>query len=679
MKVVKTMAMAAVVVSLSLVDSEAGVVRVEVVSRTEVAGGQSFGLAGPYERIEGKVYFSVYPENPHNKIVVDLDRAPRNNAGQVEFSDDLYLLRPKDASLGNGALIYGVTNRGNRGLPFNRRSPDPGVAREVGDGFLMAKGFTVVWSGWQFDLPDRENLMKLQTPTATNDGQPIEGLTRTDFVTVEKVYQHSLADRYMVPNPAIDPDGPDSMLTVRDTIAGERRVIPRRDWDFARLIDGQVVRDPNFVYLSSGFEPGKIYEVVWLTHNPKVAGLGLASVRDLVSFFKYEKNELVEIDRAYAFGTSQSGRFLREFIYTGFNADERNRQVFDGIIPNVAAQGNRGMKHRFSQPSRGAHPFMIAFFTATNLFPFTDVTQTDPETGQTDGMLAYYEKNPAVMPKIFYPNASNEYWGRAAALIHTTIDGKRDIEIPENVRIYFFSGTGHGPGAFPPVRNGIEEYRIRGQHKNNPNDFHWSFRALLLAMDRWVTEGTLPPPSQYPRIDDGTLVPLESVSFPKIPGVELPRFPPMTYRVNFGPRFKTEEIIDFEPPKVGNPYPLLQPQVDADGNELAGIRLPCVEVPLATYTGWNLRAHEIGAPDQVAGLVGSYIPFARTRSERDSTGDPRPSIEERYRDRDQYLGLYTEAVLRLIEKGYLLSEDLSVLVEHGKAHWDYALKDSPSP
>lgn len=659
-----TRALLALILTLVLHSTvSAEVVRIEIGSRTDVLGGKSFGLAGAYEMIIGRVFFAVDPANPFNRRVVDLDKAPRNRQGLVEYSADIYILKPKNLANGNGAVLYAVANRGNRSLPgANRLAGVP----EIGDDFLMRHGFTVVWSGWQFDVPEgRPGAVRLEAPIPTENGRPIEGIVRSDFVLYERAFHQSLGHMYMIQYPAIDPDGPESVLTVRDKVDAERTVIPRSEWGFGQIVDGRVVPDSNFVYLRSGFEPGRIYEVIWRSHNPPVSGTSLASVRDLISHFKYDPDALVTAQRAYAFGTSQSGRFLREFIYTGFNADESNRKVFDGIIPNVAANGNLGMNHRFSQQSRGNFPFLVAFFTPTNVFPFTDVEQTDPETGKTDGMLSYYKTNPDVMPKIFYPNASNEYWGRAGAVIHISVDGKSDVPIPENVRMYALAGTQHGPAPFPPQRT-------NGVHRNNSNDFTWAHRAMLIAMDRWVKDGTPPPASQFPRIADGTLVPPDKVAFPRIPGVDFPSSVPAMYRVDFGPRFETEGIIDYEPPRVGSAFPVLQTQVDADGNEIAGIRLPDIVVPLATYTGWNLRAPETGAPTEVAGLLGSYIPFPRTRAERERTGDPRLSIEERYDSREHYLGLYAEAALKLIAEGYLLAEDLAAILQQAQRHWDWA-------
>jgi hypothetical protein len=367
------------------------------------------------------------------------------------------------------------------------------------------------------------------------------------------------------------------------------------------------------------------------------------------------------IKRAYAMGTSQSGRFLRTFLYYGFNADEKGRKTFDGILAHVAGAGRGSFNIRFGQPSRDGHPFLNLFYP-TDIFPFTDVEETDPDTGITDGLLVKAEQA-HVTPKIFYTDSAYEYWGRSASLIHTTADGKKDAPIPPTTRIYFFAGGQHGPATFPPVRTVTKNLP-------NPNPYTWSMRALLVAMDNWVAKDIEPPPSQYPKIADNKLVPLSDLQFPKIAGVSVPTRPQRAYHVDYGPDFRTLGIISIEPPKVGNPFPVLVAQVDADGNETSGVRMPDIQAPLGTYAGWNLRAPDLGAPDEMFSMVGSYIPFARTKTEREKTKDPRPSVEERYKGREEYLKRVESAAKNLVAGGYLLDQDVPKLVERGAAEWD---------
>ena len=647
--------------------AHAKVTRLEITTRSDVAGGKSFGSAGPYEKIAGKLYFEVDPRAARNRQIVDLDRAPRNARGAVEFSADFFILKPKELSRANGAALVEIPNRGGKALLrfFNhgRSSPDPTSEAEMGDGFLLWQGFALVWIGWQFDVPDDPSLLRLIAPVATDNGKRIRGLVRADFVFSSKTYEASLGHRGQKPYPAIDLNDEHYQLTVRDSVLGERRAIPRGEWQFARLVNGQPVSDASSIYLKSGFEPSKIYEIVYRAENPVVVGLGLAAVRDAISFFKYEKNEALAVNRAIGFGISQSGRFLRHFLYEGFNADERDRKVFDAIDAHVAGGGRGSFNYRFSEASRDASPFST-FFYPTDIFPFTDIEQRDPVTGERDGLLTHAKGQP--LPKIFYTFSSYEYWGRAAGLIHTTIDGK-DAPPPDNVRIYYFAGGQHGPAGFPPQANGT-------QNLTSPNDYTWAMRALIVALDAWVKAGTLPPPSRYPHISDGSLVRPDAVVFPKIPGVNFPRTIHEAYRVDYGPQFKSKGIAALEPPRVGKAFTMYVPQVDHDGIDLGGIRLPEVAAPLATYTGWNPRDPKTGAADQLVDFAGSFIPFAKTKAEREHTGDPRISIEERYGDREHYLARVKQAAQELINGGYLLADDLPALMNRAAQYWDRLMK-----
>jgi hypothetical protein len=417
--------------------------------------------------------------------------------------------------------------------------------------------------------------------------------------------------------------------------------------------------------MASGFEPHRIYEVVYTSEDPVLVGLGPAAVRD---FFSYAKSggpgsPVAGIRRAFAFGVSQSGRFLRTYLYYGFNQDENGKPVFDGVMPHVAGGGRGSFNHRYAQPSRDGHPY-LNFFYQSDIFPFTDEEQTDPDTGWVDGLLVSATKSKTA-PRIFYTNSSYEYWGRAASLIHTSADGRTDAKIPDNVRIYEFSGGQHGPSGFPPQRGA-------GRQFSSPNDYRWSMRALLVAMERWVSEGETPPPSAYPRVGNDTLVPPEVVRFPKIPGIEFPKRWHLAYRTDYGPEWK-KGIVANEPPKMaGKAYPILVSQVDTDGNETGGLKMPEVAVPLATYTGWNQFNGKSGPADELTGGQGSFIPFPRTKAEREKKGDPRRSIEERYRDRDQYLGMFSSAAAKLVDQGYLLPGDLPPLLKEAGARWDWA-------
>src|SRR5438552_15409669 len=460
--------------ALATTPVSADVVRIDVQSRGDLAAGMTFGAAGSYEKIAGRIYFAVDPAVPANRIVADLDKAPRNAAGKVEFSSDFFLIKPKQIARGNGAVLYEVSNRGGKGMLgfFNHASggADPVTAEQMGDGFLLKQGFRLLWVGWQFDVPKRAGLVRVYAPTATDNGKPIRGLVRSDFVVTEKETDHSLADRDHAAYAVVDPNAPENVMTVRDSVDGPRRIVPRNQWSFSRDDGGKLVADPTRVTVTGKFEPGKIYEVVYTAENPPLVGLGPAAIRDTIAMLKHASpggagsNDALSIPsgaitRAIGFGISQSGRFLRTYLYYGFNRDERNQKVFDGVIAHVAGAGRGSFNHRFAQPSRDGHPY-LNFFYPTDIFPFTDLPERDPETGVTDGLLTHATP-PDLLPKVFYTNSQYEYWGRAASLIHTTIDGTADAPLPDNTRIYLLSAGQHGPAAFPPTQT-------IGQQRNIP-------------------------------------------------------------------------------------------------------------------------------------------------------------------------------------------------------------------
>ena len=649
----------------------AELVRIEVKSRADVLAGQAFGPAGPYEKLAGILHFAVDPRNAANRIITDLDKAPKNARGLLEFSSDFYLIKPKDPSRGNGTLLYEVSNRGGKGMlgffDFAAGSLDPTSAAEFGDGFLLEQGFTLMWIGWQFDPPAREGLLRVFAPVAQEpDGTAIQGLVRSDFVVTETSKQASLADRDHQAYAVVTANDPAAVLTVRDSVDGARRTIPRAEWQFSE--DGRSVR------MAAGFLPKKIYEVVYTAKDPPLVGVGPAAVRDTVSRLKYGSASELGLGagvlrRAIAFGISQSGRFLRTYLYYGFNEDEAHRKVFDGVMPHVAGAGRGSFNHRFAQPSRDGHPY-INFFYPTDIFPFTDEAQRDTLTGVTDGLLAHATR-PEHRPKVFYTNSSYEYWGRAASLIHTSVDGTRDVAPPPDTRIYLLAAGQHGVASFPPSRT-------IGQQANNPLDYRWVMRSLLLSMHRWIADGTPPPESRYPRIADGTLVPPENLAFPKIPAINVPLVPHLAYRADYGPDFGARGIVSKEPPAIGAAYPILVPQVDGDGNELAGVRVPELAVPVATYTGWNLFNERSGPTDVVSSMQGSFIPFAGTKADRERAGDPRKAVEERYEGRAQFLSRIARTAADLVDQRYLLQPDVTRIIEQAGTRWDLVTGRSAS-
>lgn len=657
------------------------VVTLDITQRVPFLEGKTFGDVGPYQLLEGVVHFAIDPFHPCNSIITDLHLAPRDITGQVRFSAHFAMLQPLHRERGHRRLLLDVVNRGRkRALTYfnSASSPnDPTAPLEAGNGFLMRHGYTIVWCGWQADVPPLPGLMGLQAPEALGpDGKPLVGQIFCQFQADEGASMFYLADRQHLPHPAAHLYDPEAKLFVRDHPNTQPTLVPRDAWSFVQL-DGEP--EPHYVSLEAGFEAGKIYQLVYTTRGSRIVGLGFAAVRDLVAFLKYDSavagNPCADmIDYAYAFGISQSGRFLRQFIYLGTNTDETSRTVLDGIIPHVAG-GMRGeFNLRFGQPSKDVCYIM------PDLFPFTDTPQTDPVTRKTDALLARMESS-GNLPKIMFTNTSAEYWRGDAALIHTDLVDCTDAPEATCVRRYHFAGSQHSTGIFPPIMVRASD-GIRAQLPFNTVDYTPLLRAALTNLDRWVSAGELPPASCHPRCSDGTAVPPETLAgiFGQFPGV---RFPPRTLhalRLDYGSETHLGRTLTL-PAIAGEAYPARVPAIDGDGNEITGIRLPDITVPLATHTGWNLRHAEVGNPDLVIGITGGLagwsLPFPVTRAEREARRDPRLSIAERYPSRDDYLQQVRAAVYALVQQGYVLTEDLIWIETAAARRYDFYCGKNP--
>jgi len=670
------------------------VTRLEVRARGPYEGGAAFGAAGAYERIDGTIHFAVDPMHPANALIVDLDKAARDDAGRVSFAADFCLLQPMDATKANGRLLFEVLNRGRKLVPrmFNHAAPTavPTEAIEPGDGFLLRQGWMLAWCGWQWDTIASASLMGLDAPEAIESNeqramsnevgahsrapsQPsgissLQGQILVQFQPNARSYNRLLADRVHRPYPAADSNDPDAVLTVRDWPGGPRTTIPRDQWRFARG-GTDPTADDTHIWLSTEFKPGKVYEVVYRTRRCPVVGAGLLAVRDSVAFLRHSDaadNPCAgRIDHTYGFGMSQSGRFLRHFLYLGLNVDEAGRQVFDGINIHVAGARRGEFNHRFAQPSQ-QH---IASFG--HLMPFADDDQTDPQTGQTDGLLRRQRALGGV-PKVIATNTSAEYWRGDTSLMHTDLAGTRDVEPPEDARIYLFASTQHGLGSVPLVDTDANT-GARGVHGFNAVDYAPLLRAALVNLDRWVTDGTPPPPSRFPRLADGTAIPGAAVfaAYRGIPGATRPNpeLLPAIHRLDLGP--DAARGIGAYPSVVGDRYPNYVSTVDADGNETGGVRMPDLSVPVATYTGWDPRHPTTGGEGQIIPMEGSTFPFARTDEERQRTGDPRPSLAERYGDRAGYLAHVRSAAEQLVAERHLLPEDVPLALEIAAERYDH--------
>jgi len=645
---------------------------IRIDDRRPFADGISFGDTGPYERLTGRVLFVINPEAPSQYDIVDIDLAPRDPQGQVRFEADFMLLRPIEG--GNGRLFFDYGNRGNKRVLqyFNDavHSNAPLTEAHAGNGFLMRRGYAIAWLAWEGDILPGDGRLTMDLPIATNDGKPITGRVRTEIIPdAQTVTTMPLSGRIAAHSYPIA-DNPDAVLTRRRYPYDPPQTIPQSEWSFAQLVSGSaaesvgtetgLIPSTNFIHYPSGFRPGWIYELVYTAKDPKLMGLGHLAVRDFVSFLKYDRtmaNPLAGLQKAYAWGRSQTGRCLRDFVYRGYNADSENRKVFDGVMPHVAGAGRKWLNHRFASPIVSGGQQYEDHFNIADSFPFSYAVSTDHLTGKEDAIL----KRPDTDPLVFHTQSATEYWVRRGSLVHTDTMGN-DLAQPDTVRVYFWSSSQHGAD---PLRK--SPTKGIGQNYSNTVATSMLFRAMMDAMDAWATDGTTPPDSAIPLRSDGTLVDYATWAeqFPRIPGVTPLSEPNALPLLDFGP--DVDKGILQEPPRVvpgrndpGGPglrYTVLVPSVDVDGNDVAGVRAPMVQAPLGTYTGWNPRAKGHGHGAQWR-FEGSYIPFPDTESERLMTVDPRMSIQQRYGTVDHYITAIRKAAKTLAAQGLLLEEDI---------------------
>lgn len=651
------------------------VVELELKDRRPYANGSVFANGGAYERVDGTLTLAVDPLADANAAVVDLALAPRDGDGRVRFRADFSLVTPADAARGNRRLIVDIPNRGNAiTVPqFNRvqrQGLTPGDD-PVGDAFLFRHGYSIVSVAWQWDVLPAPGILVFDPPYAEIDGKPVRGQVMVEFRPSAPTRTTVLCNRVHRPYRAADIEEQNARLIVRDFEDDADTVIPREQWRFARETESGVVPSDGHMYLESGFVPGKIYTIVYTTEGAPVTGTGLLALRDAAIFFRRPSPlnpASAGFDYVYAFGSSQTGRLQREFLRAGLNADEAGSLAFDGMLPQIAG-GRRGeFNHRFAQPSAQA-PTSFG-----HLPPFADDPVYDPLTGVTAGLLDRLRARNAV-PRIVYTNSSAEYWRCDGSLAHMDPTGGRDLHLPDEVRSYFFAGTQHGGGSLPLSR----ALPDGGAAQNYANilDYRPLQRAALVNLDAWVSRGIEPPASRYPRVSDGTATTREAaIGAQVVPGLRTPN-PDRLWRIratDLGP--DAERGIGRFPAIEGATYGTRVSAVDTDGNEVAGIRLPDLAEPVATYIPWNLRTPEMGAPEQVVQFLGSTFFFAATRNQRETAGDPRPSIEERYAGREEYTERVRAVARRLAADRYLLDEDVELLTELAVARFDAALAEA---
>jgi Alpha/beta hydrolase domain len=633
-----------------------GSVRIEVTEReTPVFDGTAFGTVGPYERLHGRIFGELDPTHHLNAGIVNLDRAERNENGNVEYQSDFRILKPLDLDRGNSCLVYDVPNRGNQPImPRLNGAPDGGHPQHAGNGFLMQRGFTVVWSGWQGDVPPGADRLTARFPIIPG----VTGMVREEFIAeatgllgdtnIEELSEERFVGTlvYPVANPG------DATLTVREREADPRVTPPGLAW---RLVDDRHVEitRPS----TPGFDRGAIYEFIYRARDPIVMGIGFAAIRDFVSFLRYQPKanplapqERPRIRHALGFGISQSGRVLRDLVHLGFNQDLAGCQVFDGILPVVAGSRRTCVNWQFAQAGRYSRQHEDHSY-GDDQFPFSYAALSDPISGRSGGILQR-ARDADVCPKVLHLDTESDFWQARSSLIVTDTSGG-DITMPDEVRVYSVSGVPHAP--FRPLTKPVM------QLPGNRLGYGAFMRALLVALFEWVESGIAPPESRFPSRAAGTLVPLVEATetFPRLPQVKFPK-------VLNELRLRDHSV---EPPIESTAYPVFVQLTDGDGNALGGIRHPLITVPLATHVGWSLRASGYGEGELFT-IQGSMVPFAETEVERRRTGDPRPSQEIRYASHDAWAARLADAVDRLVADRLLLAEDGDRLLAAARESWD---------
>jgi hypothetical protein len=683
-------------------EADARITHLEITKTEPAFSGQSFGDAGAYEHLIGRVTGELDPADPANSRIQDINLAPRNARGMVEYVTNIELMKPADMARGNRILFFEVNNRGNKLAPgsFNAGVmggvADRNALSSAGDGWLMRQGTTMVWFGWEMDV--RPGMSRIGMPPIVahdHGGSPITGIVRSEIITPAPATSVPISLSQQIQNYPIDSydsyptasadnsapfaDGFLPTLTVRAREQDPREPIPNSAWSFGTCgQDGAPTPDEKHLCYRDGFKPGHLYELIYRAKNPTVGGLGFAATRDLGAFLRnsdkddsgtanpvYRPDNLAIIE-----GSSQSGRMVRSLLALGFNRDEAGRRVFDGAFPHIGG-GLMPLNIRFGQPVRAWGEQTDHLYPAYD-FPFTYARQTDPLTQRTGGLFDRCDATDTC-PKLFHVATALEMWEGRQSLGLTDPLGRTDIADPPNVRTYIMASTQHSPAPLPlatrpPFGN--------CQQQPNPNPQIWTMRALMTAFTAWVRDGVEPPASAKPSIADGTLVPPDRVRLPEIPAnfygeVDRPAVSPLRiydtlHVLDFGPLYRPEDssgVITREPPQVGSGgYGVLEMQVDADGNDLAGIRSVFLQTPIGTYTGWNLGRKD-RLENGMCNLQGSFVPFASTKAERIAAGDPRLSIEERYPTKEAYLAAFRKAATDLAAQRFLLPEDADSLIK----------------
>jgi hypothetical protein len=640
--------------------AEAGIVRIAITSIESPAfQGKVFGDAGAYEKLRGKAYGEVDPKLPQNALITDLQLAPRNTRGMVEYSMDIYILKPIALERGNHKIFAEIPNRGSKLFgEFNKSSGgnNPTTAEQAGEGFLMQMGYTIVWSGWDISAGTGNNNMTITVPVARNrEGTAITG-TSYEYIS----FDNEKTNSYRLTYPAATLLKDQAVLTMRPLLNDAPQTIPSSQWEYK---DDRTI---SLLPAGTAFQQSAIYEFTYTAKNPLIAGLGFAAPRDFISFLRYAKtdydkhaNPLAgDIRFTYSFSVSQPARYMNDFETLGFNEDEQGRKVFDGIENWLGGGSGIGINYRFAQPGRTERNRQNHLYPE-GIFPFAYPVLVDKLSGRTSGRMAgYIHKNN--FAKVLEINSANEYWVKAASLLHTDLQGN-DLPDPENVRFYLISGMQHGSGNSAGI----------SQQLQNPTKPEPVLRALFIALDEWVTQGIVPPKSNVPRSTQGTaamsvvipgsltgIIPKAVLGWPEIPGVTYTGLVTIRHYFNYGPEFNKGIISSYPTSTTIRPsYINFVSKVDRDGNEVAGIHLPPVAAPIATLTGWALRKEGFGRDDG-GESAGQSIPFKTTKAERIAAHDPRLSLQERYGNHKGYVKAVAKAAEKLEGEKLLLPEDV---------------------
>jgi hypothetical protein len=645
-------------IALAPAAASAGLSEVRVLERRAFAQGATFGDAGAYEVLRGRLFYAIDPQSPQNAMVVDLARAPRDPSGNVIVSADFLMLRPQDPAKGSGRLVYEVTNRGNLGIlsTLNDARPtnDPQTAADAGNGFLLRRGEAILWSGWNWDVEANRGQLTITLPVATESGRPITGKVVHEIVPAEAGESVRISPG-TIGYPLADGAAAAATLTVRETPEAARRPIPREAW----RLDANEADVPKTLALAGGFTPGLLYELVYEARDPVIVGLGLVAIRDLLDAVENgapAAAPLGRYDDLTIFGNSQSARVVNTMLALGLATGADGTAVFDAAFLLAGGAGKGGFNHRFAQTTRHFSQFEELIYP-TDAPPFDIGAMLPPGEG----------------PKIIVAGGSTDYWTRAMSLLSTDEAAQADRPLDARLRLFLLAGGPHGAGQAGARGTGLAAC-------NNPLDFRPALRALYTALDAWAFAGLAPPPSRYPRLDDETLIDFETYRrrFPAIAGMPAPPgllTPPV---LDFGPRFEGEGIAEIVPPRRTGGLPTRVPAPDSDGNDRAGLRLPAVAVPLGTYTGWNPRDAASGLAGKAIGRwAGAFVPFASHAASR-AADDPRPAIAARYGDRSAYESRYRAAAAGLVGDRLLLAEDVEPMTAAALALYDRLTERDPT-